>query len=261
MRERHDKRAEVIDFYRPDVMALVETWLKREEEIVVDGYRWFGRNRRSLHRKAVRGSGRVGLVVYEEALERCVVEVLDTDVEDVPWVRLSQENEEMLTLAVCYIPPESLSCGRGAEETLQMLAEQVEKFGSQGPLIICGDFNDRCGTLDVHSEGVPLREAIDVVKNSQGEDFVDFLKGVNMVVVNGRKGRDAYTCVSGKGCLVVDHCLVENEQFSMIESFKVTTMSESVEEMGCKGVVTRIPDHSLLSWRLEWIVLMRERRR
>ena len=43
---------------------------------------------------------------------------------------------------------------------------------------------------------------VDVVRNSQGEDFVYFLKGVNMVVVNGRKGRDAYTCVSGKGCSV-----------------------------------------------------------
>ena len=138
MRERHDMRAEVIDFYRPSVMALVEAWLKREEEIVVEGYRWFGRNRRSLHTKAVRGSGGVGLLVCEEVLERCIVEVLDTDVEDLLWVRLSQENEEMLTLAVCYIPPESLSCGRGAEETLQLLAEQVEKFGSQSPLIICG---------------------------------------------------------------------------------------------------------------------------
>ena len=58
MKERHDMRVEVMDFYRPGVMALLETWLKREEEIVADGYRWFGRNRRSLHRKAVRGSGR-----------------------------------------------------------------------------------------------------------------------------------------------------------------------------------------------------------
>ena len=46
-------RAEVIDFYKPDMMALVETWLKGEEEIVVEGYRWFGRNRRNLHRNAV----------------------------------------------------------------------------------------------------------------------------------------------------------------------------------------------------------------
>ena len=51
----HDMRAEVIDYYRPDVIALVETCLKGEEEIVVEGYRWFGCNRRTLHRKAVRG--------------------------------------------------------------------------------------------------------------------------------------------------------------------------------------------------------------
>ena len=57
MRAVHDMRAEVIDYYRPDVIALVETWLEGEEETVVEGYRWFGCNRRTLHRKAVRGGG------------------------------------------------------------------------------------------------------------------------------------------------------------------------------------------------------------
>ena len=57
MREMHDMRAEVLHFYKPDVVTLVETWLKGEEEIGVEGYWWFGRSRRSLHRKAVRGVG------------------------------------------------------------------------------------------------------------------------------------------------------------------------------------------------------------
>ncbi len=92
------------------------------------------------------------------------MEVLDADVEDMLWVKLSQDNGEALTLAVCYIPPESSSRGGGAEETLQMLAEQVEKFGSLGPLVMCGDFNARCGDLDMDSEGVPVRNVIDVVK-------------------------------------------------------------------------------------------------
>ena len=37
----------------------------------------------------------------------------------------------------------------------------------------------------------------DSVKNSQGEVFADFVRGMNMVVVNGRKGSDAFTCISG----------------------------------------------------------------
>jgi len=48
MRGIHNMRGEVIDFYKADVVALVQTWLKREEEIVVEGYQWFGRNR-ELH--------------------------------------------------------------------------------------------------------------------------------------------------------------------------------------------------------------------
>ena len=32
-------------------------------------------------------------------------------------------------------------------------------------------FNVRFGTLDVHSESVPLQKVMDVMKNSQGEDF------------------------------------------------------------------------------------------
>jgi len=54
MRRMHDMRIEVIDIYKPDLVALVATWLKGEEEIALEGYRWSGRNRRSLHWKAVR---------------------------------------------------------------------------------------------------------------------------------------------------------------------------------------------------------------
>ena len=72
MREVHDMRAEVIHFYKPEVVGLVETCMvEGEEEIAVEGYRRFDKNRRSLHRKAVRGSGGVGVLVREEVLEMC----------------------------------------------------------------------------------------------------------------------------------------------------------------------------------------------
>ena len=142
MRKEGDVRAEVIDFYRPDVVALVETWLKAEDVLAVEGYKWFGQNRRHLHKNAVRGSGGVGVLIREEVLKSYQVEILDTDVEDVLWVKLSQEEEEqVLVLAVCYIPPEASSRGKSTEETLQQLAEQVVKFNQLGPIVICGDFN------------------------------------------------------------------------------------------------------------------------
>ena len=69
MKKTLDMRARVIDFYTPDVIGVVGTWLREEEVIEVDGYRWFGRNRKGLHRKEVRGSGGVGLLIREVLLE------------------------------------------------------------------------------------------------------------------------------------------------------------------------------------------------
>ena len=97
-------------------------------------------------------------------------------------------------------------------------------------------------------EGIPLQKFTDSVKNSQGEVFADFVRGMNMVVVNRRKGRDAFTCISGRGSSVVDHCVVGEESFDLIDNFRVLTMSECIDEMHCKEEVTRVPDHSLIQW-------------
>ena len=80
------------------------------------------------------------------------------------------------------------------------------------PLVICGDINVRFGSADDGISGVPNRKVIDVVKNSQGEGFMDFLRGT------------AFTCVSGRGCSVVDYCVVGVDDFDMIENFRTTTM-------------------------------------
>ena len=113
------------------MVALIEMWLKGEEEITVEGYRWFGRNRWRLHSRAVRGSGGVGLLVHEEVLKCCEVEVLDTDVEDMLWMQPNKDNGEALTLAVCYTPPESSSREGGAEEALHTATGRTGgKFGS-----------------------------------------------------------------------------------------------------------------------------------
>ena len=52
------------------------------------------------------------------------------------------------------------------------------------------------------------------MKNSQGEVFVDFLARANMAVVNGKKGRNAFTCISGRGCSVVDYCIAGKENLN-----------------------------------------------
>lgn len=47
--------------------------------------------------------------------------------------------------------------GGVGEETLQLLTEQVAKFGLQDPPLLCGDFSARSGKLKMNSEGIPSR--------------------------------------------------------------------------------------------------------
>ena len=63
-----------------------------------------------------------------------------------------------------------------------------------------GDFNARCGNMieDEAAEEVPGCRPIDTIKNWQGEALMNFLGNSGLLMVNGRMGRDGFTCVSGQ---------------------------------------------------------------
>ena len=113
--------------------------------------------------------------------------------------------------------------------------------------MVCGDFNARCGGLsDV--DGEPSRCCVDLVKNSQGELLVDCMRSSGLVFVNGRQGRDQFTCISSRGRSVVDYWLVPEEELMSIRNFDVQTMSQCEEEL-CGGEEGyRITDNSVLLW-------------
>ena len=88
------------------------------------------------------------------------------------------------------------------------------------------------------------------MKNSQGELLIECMQNSGMCFVNGRKGADEFTCISSKGCSVVDYCLVPTEELDGIDDFMVETMSRCEARL-CRGEEGyRIPDHSVLSWKL-----------
>ena len=104
--EDRDMRGKVISFYKPDVVCLVETLLKKGEVAGFDGYHWFGRNHSSLSRKAVRGSGGVGILVKSSICQNWQIEVADVTVKDVLWVKFQhQKSGRVVFVAVCYVPP------------------------------------------------------------------------------------------------------------------------------------------------------------
>ena len=93
-----------------------------------------------------------------------------------------------------------MSSSRGVDvyERLSQLEEQVENYTDLGTVVVCGDFNSRCGSLkDACGDDVP-RKVIDEVKTEQGEALINFLRSSGLCLVNGRVGQDNFTCISGK---------------------------------------------------------------
>ena len=83
-----------------------------------------------------------------------------------------------------------MSSSRGVDVygRLSQLEEHVEKFADLETVVICIDFNSRCGCLkDVDGDIVP-RNVIDEVKTEQGEALVSFLRSSGLCLVNGRVG-------------------------------------------------------------------------
>jgi hypothetical protein len=71
-----------------DILSVVETYLWKRKVINVDGYKWFGNNRKDIHVNARKGSGGVGFLIKNDLLRYYRVKVLDDTEEGILWVKL-----------------------------------------------------------------------------------------------------------------------------------------------------------------------------
>ena len=74
--------------------------LKGDEVINVQGYTFFVHNRKQLNKTAKRGSGGVGVLISGDILYRYTVEVIDSDVEDMMWVRMCSTQDKEARLLI-----------------------------------------------------------------------------------------------------------------------------------------------------------------
>ena len=116
---------------------------------------------------------------------------------------------------------------------------------NKGTIIICGDFNSRCGDEPDYIEGVdcvPCRNVIDFTGNEYSDIFMDFLISSNFCMLNGRNyvKKNDFTCSS-----VVDLCLISNSDIHILDNFSVFRPSDVVNLVKFQQP-SGIPDHSLL---------------
>ena len=250
-------RKECLEALDLDVIGIAETHLLQNNYIDVEGYKWYGNNRKQIHRRAPKGSGGVGILVKNVLFEHFHVEVLNQDTQGILWITLKHKlTKEFLNFCVCYLPPANSTRAVNAQDYFDTLMSQIYEYQSVGQVTIFGDFNTRIGENLNYIAGVdtiPERDIIDFQTNQYCDTFINFLISTNLCILNGRsyKNND-FTSVSHRGAAVVDYCLVPYEKLDSYCDFEVihsrNLIDRCINIQSLENIV--IPDHSILKWNI-----------
>ena len=244
----------MIQTCKPHIMCLSETHLAKGQEIYVENYVFFGKNRQSRHRLAPKTHGGVGILVRNDVLDDFSCVVHDRSIEGVIAIKLHRKrNDYVLVVFACYLPPENSPWGRSPDDIFAHLTGQMYLLEDVDDIVICGDFNARIGQLNdsdaVIDSVVPTRGVIDPHVNAHGHALVDFLIENKLCVLNGRYADDGFTCVSPRGSSVVDYICVPHVTLRKCTDFRVISNYDLVDSHHLHdfiGPKSRLPDHCLL---------------
>ena len=240
-----------------DIIGIAETHLTGKNTLQLDGYKWFGNNRKNLHVRTKTGSGGVGFFIKVELLNCFDVSVMDDTCEGTLWLKLKHKFENVTLMpCVCYLPPENSSRRIDVNTFFDSLLTDIYKYQNQGSIFIRGDPNARCGELEDFISGVDYiehRNVVDFKTNAYGEILIDFLINCNMCILNGRNFlKNDFTSVSVKGSSVVDNCLVSHESLPIFNCFDVVRTLDLINRLRNIDAIAPVsfPDHSVILWQL-----------
>ena len=212
-KSNHNLREELIKFGNPDVMCVTETHLKNDETLSIDGFDFYGSNRKT-EQSPLKGSGGIGIFTRKTLSNVFAIKKSFTFQDYVMGITLSHkcDLENYLMLYVVYLPPQNSRYSELNETALNHLIIDIYRNSNAENIIICGDFNARIGDKDdcPDTEGIIKRHVIDNISNSQGEKLLILVNGIKGCIVNGRvqPAFDGFTSVtSHRGTAVVDYVL------------------------------------------------------
>ena len=183
--------------------------------------------------------GGIAVFLEEYLIKSNAVEWIKTENEDVIWLRFNKKflnSNCHLYIGCTYLNPSNKVQN---DICFSNLRKDIEKFASQGFIMILGDLNARIGTshdfinisndvncAEPNSEPVTVfRNSEDKVKpNKRGKELLSLCKELDISVLNGRKAGDMYgkiTCFRSNGCSVVDYGLCSNDFIKNVLFFKV----------------------------------------
>ena len=238
----------------PDIACIIETRLKDDNKLYVQGYQWFGHNRYCTHVKAKKGSGGIGVLVSNKLLNSYKVDIIDKNTEGILAIKCTRViSNYQLVIIVCYLPPENSPWGKNVEMFFAYLISIIYVLSEIDQILIVGDFNAKIGSLQdiVENDVYAERKILDNTKNNHGESLIEFLRDSKMCILNGRVNSDNndYTFISTRGKSIIDYMITQHEDIEKCKHFEIIQVADIIQKFNlfhCLSSTCKQPDHAIL---------------
>jgi exonuclease III len=220
-----------------DVINFSETWLKHNEEVIVNNYFHLAQVGPQSQAKGQNPGGVLSLI-KDKYSKKC--ENIKTELYNVICYHTCISNFNMIIISV-YNPPEvSKYTNKNLFNDLKnLIIEQQAKYPDIA-IIVGGDFNARIAEEKIHicdigevkseREGNFIRKSRDKYINKEGKKLLSFCEEIGMVILNGCCGNDTegnFTCLKEKGASVVDYILITTNLLPYLKDFYIDARAES----------------------------------
>ena len=226
-----------------DIVGLVETHMKPDDSITIEGYSSYSKCRLK-NKRAVKYTGGIA-VVFKQKL-RNGVKIIDMKDSEFLWVKLCKEffkYDQDIYIGIIYINPINSTFESSKNfDSYECLEKEITKFSALGNVILMGDFNARTSIeadyiIQDDAKYLPLddnyitdeidynRYSYDRARlNQYGHKLLEICKSTGLRILNGRLLGDSvgkFTCHQPSGSSVVDYGLVHHSLYSLVNYFKV----------------------------------------
>ena len=252
----HDKTKDDI-FLRSisahDVILLAETHIGYNDHVSIEGYHFFQVCRPISRNNRYFG----GIAILSKSSIKDGVKILPISNTNFHWIQLKKEffnlTNDIFICTVYYPPSNSAYLSDDNSEIFQLIERDLFVYQKLGDIILCGDFNARCGSendfvsedldefIPVNSNYVAdnskIRNSRDSKLDARGKELLDFCIGNNLRILNGRMLGDSsgnFTCFNTHGQSVVDYAIVSDEVLRHIITFKVSSFNQLLSDAHCK---------------------------
>lgn len=131
--------------------------------------------KKTIHIKAPKGPGGVGLFIKKWLFELYNIDTLDNSYDGI----LGELNDFEFVVFSCYLPPEKISMEARFVFFLHVLLTQIYMHSDIESIIICGDFNLRLGKTQGCNDSTDELPARIITGNTQTQHVNSLLESLN----------------------------------------------------------------------------------